>query len=126
MPSRKQSSRTVKAAPKRKRAPGIVSKKEIDALVEEAIIDAYDESEQVMGFFNMLEEHLTLPFETKVLGVGAVVDKLGQTERDDIVVVCRHGRERQTISIIDLPLPDSPPDGWKWIEAYRHWARGRR
>jgi hypothetical protein len=69
-------------------------------------------------------EHLTLPFETKVLGVDVMVDNLGQTERDDIVVTCRRGRERQILSVLDLPLPDPPPRGWKWIEAYRHWARG--
>ena len=69
MPSRKQSSRTAKAALKRKRAPGVVPKKEIEALVEEAIVDAYGESQQSTGFFTMFEEHLALPFETKVLGV---------------------------------------------------------
>ena len=126
MRSRKQSSRTAKAAPTRERAPGIVSRKEIEALVEEATVDAYNESEQVMGFFTMLEQHLTLPFETTVLGVAVIVDELGQTERDDIVVVCRHGRERRTFPILELPLPDPPPDGWTWIEAYRHWARGWR
>jgi len=112
-----------KAAPKRKRAPGLVPKKELEALVEEAIVDAYGESEQAAGFFTMLEEHLALPFETKVLGAVVTVGKLDLTERDDIVAVCRKGRDRQALPILDLPLPDPPPDGWKWIEAYRHWAR---
>lgn len=69
-----------------------------------------------MGLFDMIAEHLTLPFETKVLGVEVMVDNLGQTERGDIVVTCR-GRERQTLSVLDLPRPDPPPHGWKWIEA---------
>ena len=74
----------------------------------------------------MLEEHLALPFDTELLGVAVTVEKLDLTARDDIVAVCRRGRERQTLAILDVPLPQPPPDGWKWIEAYRRWARGRR
>ena len=47
-------------------------------------------------------------------------------DADEIVAVCRCGRERQMIPILDLPLPSPPPAGWEWIEAYRHWARGER
>jgi hypothetical protein len=35
-------------------------------------------------------------------------------------------RSRQRIGILDLPLPDPPPDGAEWIEAYRRWACGSR
>jgi hypothetical protein len=31
--------------------------------------------------------------------------------------------QKQAIPILDLPLPDSPPDGAEWIEAYRRWRR---
>ena len=99
---------------------------QLEALVEEATVDAYDESEQAAGFFTMFEEHLKLPFDTRVLGVDVVVENIGLSEREDVVVVCRHGKERQTLPILDLPLPTLPPTGWEWIEAYRHWARGRR
>ncbi len=37
------------------------------ALIEEATVDAYNESEQTTGFFTMLEEHLRVPFSTQVL-----------------------------------------------------------
>jgi hypothetical protein len=126
MPQSKERLRTTKAASKRKRDRRPVPQKEIEALIEEAIVDAYGESEQATGFFTMLEEHLALPFETDVLGISVTVERLDLTDRDDIVAACRRGRERQTIPILDLPLPDPPPDGWKWIEAYRYWARGWR
>ena len=126
MPESNERPRRTKSGSKRKRDRRSVPQKELEALIEEAIVDAHDESEQAMGFFTMLEEHLALPFETEVLGMTVTVDRIDLTERDDFVAVCRRGRDRQKISIVDLPLPEPPPDGWKWIEAYRHWARGWR
>lgn len=103
-----------------------LSKEEIATLVEEATVDAYDESEQVTGLYTMLEEHLVLPFQTTVLGVEVTVEELDLGEGDDIGVVCARGNERQRVGILDLPLPEPPPQGWEWIEAYRHWARAWR
>jgi hypothetical protein len=94
--------------------------------VEEAIIDAYDESEQRVGFLTMLEEHLVCPFTTALLGVAVRVDRVTFNDAEEIVAVCHRGRQRQQISLLDLPLPDPPPDGWEWIAAYRDWARRQR
>src|SRR5215831_14979395 len=95
----------------------------LERLVEEAIVDAYGESEQALGFYTMLENDLELPFNTAVLGAEVTVDRIDLTDDDRIVVVCRRGQKRQRLSILDLPLPEQPPKGWEWIEAYRHWAR---
>src|SRR6266404_2548977 len=97
----------------------------LERLVEEAIVDAYSESEQRVGFLTMIDEHLVLPFETKVLGIAVVVDRIDVTEGDELVAVCRRGNNRQSIPLLDLLLPKPPPEGSEWIEAYRHWARGR-
>ena len=102
-------------------------KDELEELIEEAVIDAYGEEEQVTGFHTMLDEHLGVPFDSAVLGVDVVVEKVDLTDdSEDIVVVCRRGRERQRLPILDLPLPDPPPEGWQWIEAYRYWTRSWR
>jgi hypothetical protein len=37
----------------------------LDELIEEAIADAYGDSEQAAGLFTMMEEHLELPFRCK-------------------------------------------------------------
>jgi hypothetical protein len=92
--------------------------------VEEAIIDAYGESEQRGGFLTMLEEHLTVPFTTDILGAPVRVQRMDLNDADQIVAICSRGRQRQIISLLDLPLPSPPPAGWEWIAAYRHWARG--
>lgn len=97
----------------------------LDEMIEEATVDAHDESEQVLGFYTLIDEHLALPFEATVLGVPVTVRRLDVTERDEIVVICTRGRLRQPIPILDLPLPSPLPAGAEWIEAYRRWA-GRR
>jgi hypothetical protein len=99
-------------------------KKHLERLVEEAIVDAYGDSEQRMGFLTMLEENVALPFETEVLGVPVTVERIDLTTTDEIVAICRRGSHRQAISILELPLPTSPLPGAEWIEAYRYWAGG--
>ena len=95
------------------------------AMIEEATVDAYDESEQTAGWYTMFEEHLALPFETAVLGLPAKVTKLELRGDNTIIAVCTRGRERQSIDIVDLPLPSPRLHGTEWIEAYRHWRRGK-
>jgi len=103
-----------------------LSKARLDLLVEEATVDAYNESEQASGFYTMLDEHLHLPFSTQVLGVEVTVEKLDLTESNEIVAVCKRGAARQQISIGELPLPSPAPEGAEWIEAYRYWRKGSR
>jgi hypothetical protein len=95
--------------------------KHLDELIEEAITDAYSESEQAGGFFAMIEECLSLPFVTRVLGQAVTVAKVDITSRDQIVAICMRGKSTQTIRILDLPMPDPPPEGAEWIAAYRRW-----
>jgi Calcium binding len=97
-------------------------KAELDALIAEAIVDAYTDDEQLTGFAVMIEDNLAVPFETTVLGVTVTVKKIDQTE-SGIVAICVRGKHRQAIPILDLPLPDPPPHGAEWIAAYRRWAR---
>jgi hypothetical protein len=95
---------------------------ELDRLIEEATVDAHDESEQMVGFLAALEENLAVPFTTELLGVTVTVVEVDLTEDDRIVAVCRRGKARQRISLLDLPLPDPPPKGAEWIHAFRRWV----
>jgi len=94
-------------------------------MIDEATVDCYNESEQAMGLFTMIEEHLSLPFPTTILGAQVTVEAVLQNDAGEIVAVCTRGRDRQNIPIVDLPLPSPRPKGAEWIEAYRRWARGR-
>lgn len=94
----------------------------LDALIAEATVDAHDDDEQRMGFYNCIEEGLAVPFSTKILGVDVVVGTVTESESGEIVAVCSRGGKRQRIPILDLPLPRPRPKGWEWIEAYRRWC----
>jgi hypothetical protein len=103
--------------------PSAIGEAELNAMVEEATVDCYNEDEQVTGLFTMLEDNLAVPFETLVLGVNVTVANVDLTDRGQIVAICSHDESRQAIPILDLRLPTPPPAGSEWIEAYRHWLR---
>lgn len=101
-----------------------LSKEKLEAMAEEATVDCYNPSEQAGGWCVMIEEHLKLPFETRLLGVPVTVERIDMNQNEDIVAFCRRGKHRQTIPILDLPLPSPLPAGAEWIEAYRSWVGG--
>lgn len=80
-----------------------LSKAELDALVEEATVDCYNESEQATGIYTMIKDNLQLPFETEVLGVAVTVTGIDITNDDQIVAICKRGGRKQKLPILDLP-----------------------
>lgn len=98
-----------------------LSKDKLNAMIEEATMDAHDLSEQASGFFSIIEERIAVPFETSVLGLPVIVESIQLNAGGQIVALCSHASLRQAISLIDLPLPARPPPGAEWIEAYRLW-----
>lgn len=46
--------------------PVRLSRARLDELVEEAIVDCYNESEQATGLYTMIEDNLAFPFATTV------------------------------------------------------------
>src|SRR5258708_587265 len=96
-------------------------KAHLDALIPEAIVDAYNESEQTIGFYTMMEHSLALPFATEILGIKVAVEQIDWNDENAIVAVCLHDSKRQRIPILDLPLPLPTPRGAEWIAGYRYW-----
>lgn len=101
-----------------------LSKTKLEALIEEAVVDAYGDDEQKVGLLTMMQEHLALPFSVSILGIEATVEKVDMTRDGRIVAVCQRNGVKQRIEILDLPLPKPAPAGAEWIAAYSHWRRG--
>jgi hypothetical protein len=98
------------------------SEAELDDLIAQATVDCYNEDEELTGFATMIGDNLAVPFRTTVLGLTVTVRKINHAD-SGIVAICTRGKYRQAIPILDLPLPDPPPQGTEWIAAYRRWAR---
>jgi len=96
---------------------------ELDGLIQQATVDAYGESEQTTGFFTMMEQELALPFTVEILGAAAEVIEIDLDDGERIVAMCRRGGATQRMSLLDLPTPTSPPEGYEWVAAYRRWSR---
>lgn len=99
---------------------------QLDGPIEAATVDCDNDSEQVCGLFTNLDEALTVPFATTVLGTRVTVTAIDLTADDQIVAACTRGASRQRIPLLDLPMPDPPPPGAEWIEAYRRWSIQQR
>src|SRR5258708_23520741 len=94
-----------------------LSKADLDELVEEAIVDAYGEDEQLTGFYTMIEENLALPFTTRALSVEATVAGIHPPDYGIFPLSLRE-THRQSIPILDLPLAAPAPPGSAGIAAY--------
>ncbi len=101
--------------------PPAISAAQLDAMIEQATVDCYNEEEQVTGLFTMMEDTVAVPFETSVLGVSVTVTSVELTDDNQIHAMCRRDNLRQPIPILDLPLPTPAPAGAEWIQAYRRW-----
>ena len=81
------------------RRPPQLSKDDLKHMVEEATVDAYGDSEQVCGFYTMLENDLQLPFNT-VLVVQFYGPRFCGLRRSSIGRL--HGRQQECESRWDL------------------------
>ncbi|HUA22865.1 MAG TPA: calcium-binding protein [Steroidobacteraceae bacterium] len=82
-----------------------MTKRRIEALIAEAIVDACTEPEQRTAFYTLLDDRLDTPFVTKILGVAVSVERVEFTKEEQIVAICRRARSRQAVPILELPLP---------------------
>ena len=72
-----------------------LSDEELDALVEEATVDAYGDGKQLGGFAVMIGDNLEVPFKTTVLGVTVTVQKVTQTGSGIVADCLRDGHQKK-------------------------------
>jgi len=97
----------------------------IRKFIEEAIVDAYGDEEQEVGFLTMREDNLPFPF--KALVVGEEVEVIG-VEQDPhergIMAICKREGKKYRVSVTSLAFAGKAPEEIEWIEAYKVWIRG--
>lgn len=77
------------------------SRAAIQTMIEEATVDCYNDSECATGLHTMLDEHLDVPFQARVLGVDVTVTGIDITDDDQIVAICHRGPSRQPAEVGD-------------------------
>ncbi len=95
---------------------------ELDELIEEAIVDAYGEQEQRVGFYTMLCDNLAFPFKAKIIGEEVTVSKLTMKDEQRILAVCQSKGRNYSVDIMDLEINTARVDASQWIAAYREWG----
>jgi hypothetical protein len=94
----------------------------LQALIEEATVDCYDEDEQHVGLMTMIEDNVICPFKAKVIGEEVEVVELRSAEYGiGVDAICRYNGKDYRINIHSLEWPRQKPEGFEWIEAYRAW-----
>jgi Calcium binding len=97
---------------------------DLDSLIEEITVDAYNEDEQLMGFENAFDE-ANFPCPGTV--VGEDVEVLTVTianDRRDLIAACQRNGKRYQIALLDIDI-DADAETSRLIAAYRHWSAGR-
>ena len=65
-----------------------------------------------------------LPFETEILGVTVSVERVTLRLPRRSWQFAAAAASVNQFRFSTLPLPNAPPDGAEWIEAYRYWVHG--
>lgn len=106
---------------KRAKRSGTLSDERFRELVDEATVDAYGEGEEAGGWLTMIDDHVGFPFDIELLGVNVTVVGVDMTDACELVALCRRGKNRLKVSLLELPPPSPPPKGVEWIEAFQRW-----
>jgi hypothetical protein len=94
----------------------------LQALIEEATVDAYGEGEEHVGLVTTIEDNVVCPFKAKVIGEEVEVLSLrGPKSGFGLVAVCRYKDKDYQLDVSSLEWPAKKPKGFKWIEAYQEW-----
>ncbi len=107
----------------RGRGPGKGGQKEIEALLEEILVDAYGDDEQLWAFRQAFEDEVSLPADAFVIGepVSVVtIDYDGNTRRGLTATCRREDGTKHTMAASDAIFPESST-GARYIAAYRRW-----
>ena len=101
---------------------GRKSEEELNDLVDEIVVDAYNDDEQLSAFQVVIEDEVALPADASVIGEPVTVLSIDyENERRGLTARCRRedGSE-YTVAACDLVFPEGSK-GSDYIAAYRRW-----
>jgi len=96
---------------------------ELDRLIDEIIVDAYGDNEQLWAFRQAFEDNVAMPAEAFVVGEPVTVMTMDYdgNERRGLTARCRRERSsEQVIAACDLIFPEGSAAA-RYMAAYRMW-----
>jgi tetratricopeptide (TPR) repeat protein len=96
---------------------------DLDDLIDEILVDAYGESEQLTAFEQAFEESARFPFPASIVGVSVDVVRIefDGDERHGLTAHCRREGEKHRISLADLVPGPVTLETSRLLAAYRKW-----
>ena len=104
-------------------AGGTKNEEELNDLVEEIVVDAYGDDEQLWAFRQAFEDEVALPADAFVVGEPVTVRTIDYdgNERRGLVARCRReDRSEYLIAACDLVFPEGST-ATRYVAAYRTW-----
>jgi hypothetical protein len=95
---------------------------ELDLLIGEVLVDAYNDSEQLTAFETAFDE-ATFPISGRLLGRPVVVTSVGfdGDERRGLRAVVSSDGLLQQLDLLDIAVDDVPRDTARLVATYRRW-----
>ena len=101
--------------------PGTWPEGELDELIEEVLVDAYGDSEQ-LGAFECVFADAGLPVAAVAVGMACSLDEVefdGDERRGLVAVITLDGRRR--LSLLDVAITDESDEAARLLAAFRRW-----
>jgi hypothetical protein len=97
---------------------------EIDDVLEEILVDAYGDDEQLTAFEVAFQQSARFPFPARIVGTTVEVLKIDYDgdERGGLSAVCRREGETYRVSVADLRPGPSTVETTRLLAAYRRWC----
>ena len=97
---------------------------ELDALIEEVTVDAYNESEQLTAFETAFDEVGKFPYQATVVGEQVeVLSVRADDDRGELVANCRRNGRRYKVALQEIDLRADPATA-RLLAAYKRWLPG--
>jgi hypothetical protein len=95
--------------------------RELDALIEEVTVDAYNDSEQLTAFETAFDEVANFPCQGTVIGENVEVLSLTADDgRRELVATCQRDGRRYKVALQEIDLR-SDPATLRLFAAYKRW-----
>jgi hypothetical protein len=94
---------------------------DLDRLIDEIIVDAYDEDEQLMGFETAFDEQADFPCPGTVVGEEVEVLSVSvKNHRRELIATCKRGGRKYDVALLDTDIRGDSATS-RLIAAYKRW-----